>query len=76
MGLLRACLMEVRAHRKDWDSAPAVAFPPSVAEACATMGVAALKCVLDVLDAPCAAAPDEGPGSPNTHGAVFVAVTA
>ena len=60
MGLLRACLLEVRAHRKDWDSAPAVAFPPSVAEACATMGVAALKCVLDALDAPCAAPPREG----------------
>ena len=60
MGLLRACLMEVRAHRRDWDSEPAVAFPLSVSEACATMGVAALKHVLDALDAPCAAPPGEG----------------
>ena len=76
MGLLRACLMEVRAYRKDWDSAPAAAFPPSVAEACATIGVAALKCVLDALDAPCAAPQGEGPGSPHTPDAPLIALAA
>ncbi len=55
--------MEVRAHRKDWDSEPAVAVPQSVSEACATIGAAALKCVLDALDAQCAAPMGEGPGS-------------
>ncbi len=52
MGLLRACLLEVRAYRRDWDSEPAAAFPPSVSEACATMGAAAFKHALAALDAP------------------------
>ena len=63
MGLLRACLMEVRMHRRDWDSEPAVAVPQLVSEACATIGVAALKCVLEALDAPCPAPRGEGPDS-------------
>ena len=60
MGLLRRCLLEVRAHRRDWDSEPAVSLLPSVSDACATMGVGALKRVVDALDAPYAAPPGNG----------------
>ena len=33
--------MEVRAHRSDRDSEPAMAFLPPVSEACVTLGVVA-----------------------------------
>jgi NAD(P)H-dependent FMN reductase len=53
--------MEVRAHRRDWDSEPVVAFPVSVSEACTTMGAAALQHVFVALDAPCVAQSGDGP---------------
>ena len=52
--------MEVRAHRRDWDSEPAMAFLTPVPEACVTRGVVALKRVVDALDAPLAAPPGKG----------------
>lgn len=52
--------MEVRAHRSDWDFEPDMAFLPPVSEACVTLGVIALKRVVDALDEPLAAPPGKG----------------
>ena len=50
-------MMEVRAHRRDWDPEFARAFLQPVSEACVPFGVVALKQVVDALDAPIVAPP-------------------